>query len=71
MSVYIYVYIYIYIYTDVSVELAAPLLSAINGILLGDFPVLNYLEERHNKHFRIITDCIAICMASYAIGLNT
>jgi hypothetical protein len=60
-----------YIYTDVSAELAAPILSVVNGILLGDFLVLNYPEDRHIKQFRIITDCIAICMAPYAVGLNT
>jgi hypothetical protein len=62
-----HIYIHIYTHTDVSAELAAPILSVVNGILLGDFSVLNCPEDRHSKHFRIITDCIAICMAPYAV----
>ena len=66
-----YIYIDIYVYADVSAELAAPVLSVVNGILLGDFPVLNCPEDRHSKHLRIIIDRIAICMAPYAVRLNT
>jgi hypothetical protein len=61
----------IYIYADVSAELAAPILNVVNGILLRDFPVLNCPKDRHSKHLRIITNCTAICMAPYAIRLNT
>ena len=68
--IYIYIYIYTHTHTDVSAELDH-ILNVVNGILLGDFPVLRYPEDRHGKHFRIITNCIPICMAPYAVGLNT
>jgi hypothetical protein len=67
-----YIYIYTYTHTEVSAELAATILSVVNGILLGDFPeVLKYPEDRHSKHLRIIADCIGVCVAPYVVGLNT